>query len=180
MKQLLRYTLALLLVLTLVMAYLNTKEQLKVQSSKTKEWKERAEQLAEIPDYNEKAESFVLELNGGDGKDFESLLTGEALDEYNNALKDNGESIKDAYIDKSLIKTNVLLRETSFDSNEYVSKVMYEIDMSTVADNPDAGVIDKRIVNYIMQISWEGEKVKDYSITWFNDTLGTSWEGANE
>jgi len=95
------------------------------------------------------------------------------LAEYEEALANSGKDVQDAYIDTSLVNTNILMTNSEIDDRgEYRSKVMYELDMSTVADNPETGVVDKRIVTLIMELDWEDEKVSRYEITFFNDTLG--------
>jgi hypothetical protein len=178
MKQIIRFTLIFLLTLALLMAYLNEREKVQLERSNTNEWKEKAEQLSQIPDYNQLAEDFVLAMNGGEGG-HESLLTGVALEEYEQAVKDSGENIQDAYIDTSLIDSKVIMVQTKVnEDDDFQSKVMYELDMTTVADNPDEGIIDQRIITYIMEIDWDQSKVERYEIVWFDDTLGSESEVA--
>lgn len=181
MRLIIRYTLVFLLTLTLIMAYLHEKENAKLERLNAQSWKEQTELLSKIPDYNKRAEEFVLAMNGGDGG-HEKMLTGLALEEYEQALEDSGENLQDAYIDTSLIDTTVLISQTEIDDeSRFNSKVLYELDMSTVADNPDEGVIDQRIVTYIMDLTWDGDKISRYEITWFNDTLGNEdLESQNE
>lgn len=172
MKQFLRYILTFLLVLGLVMAFLNERDKVKTERILSDEWKSKAEQLQQLPRYDQRAEDFVAAMNGGEG-DLESRLTGVALAEYEEALANSGEGVQDAYIDTSLVNTNILMTNSEIDAQgKYRSKVMYELDMSTVADNPETGVVDKRIVTLIMELDWEDEKVSRYEITFFNDTLG--------
>lgn len=175
MRLTIRYTLIFLLVLALLMAYLNERDKVQNERLKAKVFEEQTELLSSIPDYNERAKEFVLAMNGGDGG-HEELLTGYALDEYQEAIE-NSENIQDAYIDTSLVETSVLITQTTLDDDsQYHSKVLYQLDMSTVADNPDAGVIDQRIVTYIMELDWDEDKVERYEITWFDDTLGLDSE----
>jgi len=92
-------------------------------------------------------------------------------------VKDSGENIQDAYIDTSLIDSKVIMVQTKVnEDNDFQSKVMYELDMTTVADNPDEGIIDQRIITYIMEIDWDESKVERYEIVWFDDTLGSESE----
>ncbi|MDT0193675.1 hypothetical protein [Exiguobacterium sp. BG5(2022)] len=175
MRLTIRYTLFFLLVLALLMAYLNEKDNVQNERLKVTTLQEETELLSRIPDYNKKAEEFVIAMNGGEGE-HEKLLTGVALEEYKTAL-DNSEGVQDAYIDTSLIDTTVHIAQTEIDKEQHFhSKVLYELDMSTVADNPDEGVIDQRVVTYIMEIDWSGDKIERYEITWFNDTLGLDSE----
>lgn len=172
MRLMIRYTLIFLLVLTLLMAYLGERDQVEIERMKAEGWKEKAEQLSEIPNYNEQAEKFVMAINGGDG-DHKEMLTDEALKEYEQVLEASEEHHQDVYIDSSLIDTNILLVQTELSTeNTYRSKVLFELDMSTVADNPDSGIVDQRIVTYVIEIDWKDFKVKEYELTWFNDTLG--------
>ncbi|TCI25257.1 hypothetical protein EVJ32_10675 [Exiguobacterium sp. SH5S4] len=172
MKQILRYILTFLLVLGLLMAFLNERDKVKTERILSEEWQSKAEQFQQLPRYDQRAEDFVAAMNGGEG-DLDTLLTGVALAEYEEALANNGESVQDAYIDPSLVNTNILMTNSEIDEQgKYHSKVMYELDMSTVADNPETGVVDKRIVTLIIEMDWEDEKVSRYEITFFNDTLG--------
>jgi len=60
MKQIIRFTLIFLLTLALLMAYLNEREKVQLERSNTNEWKEKAEQLSQIPDYNQLAEGMKV------------------------------------------------------------------------------------------------------------------------
>ena len=169
------------MILGLSIAYYLETDKVDKALSKADKWEETAKEYSEIPEYNKRAEEFVTLMNKGEGGHKE-YLTGEALKRYEAAISDPENQIMDAYIiDSSLIKINILITQTELDNNNnFHSRVMYELDMTTVADDPDNGIIDKRIVTNIVEIDWNNEKVNHFEITWFNDTLGTNFFGGEE
>jgi len=178
MKRLTTYLGIFLLILGLTLGFFHERDKRILVESTALHWKENAHKYKVIPTYNGLAEDFVQAFNGGEGE-HSKMLTGEALNEYKNALKKssdyNDEHSHHDDLDTSLINTNILITQTEVDENDhYHSKVMYEVDFDSPANSEEQGVIDKRIVTMIMEIDWKNKKVDRYKVSWFNDTLGTN------
>lgn len=180
MKKLITYLGIFLLVLGLTLGFFHERDKRIYSESSTTKWKEEALKYKVIPDYNTLADDFVYAFNGGEGK-HAKMLTGEALNEYKQAIKKQAdyedEHSHHADLDTTLAETNILMTQSELDdNNNYHSKIMYEIDFDSPADSEEQGVIDKRIVTMIMEIDWKGKKVDRYEVSWFNDSLGINEE----
>lgn len=139
------------------------------------EWKKVAESEQELPSLNKDAIDFVKALNNGKHKNY---LTGEALNEYNVALGDENLELEghEEHTDQSLQDVKILLSNTQLDKKKRASsKVLYQVHYTGIFDNPNIGVVDQRILTFVMTIDWKKEKqfkVNKYNLVLLEDTMG--------
>lgn len=138
---------------------------------KMNEWKSIAKSEQEIPNINERGINFVKALNKGKHKDY---LTGQALNDYTFALESKFEFEEDEeHTDHSLQELNILLSNTQLDKKKVAtSKIIYQVHYTSIFDNPNIGVLDQRILTFVMTIEWDKQKVNRYKIVLLNDTMG--------
>lgn len=139
------------------------------------EWKKVAESEQELPSLNNHAIEFVNALNNGKHKQY---LTGEALNVYNLALEDENLELEEneEYIDQTLQDVKILLSNTQLDKKKRASsKVLYQVHYTGIFDNPNIGVVDQRILTFVMTIDWKKDKqfkVNNYRLDLLEDTMG--------
>lgn len=128
----------------------------------------------QVPEVNESAKEFIKALNRSEHK---SMLTGTALEEYENynEEEEDHEDVEEE-LDLGLQDVEILLANTSTDGQSKTSStVLYQVIYEGIFDNPDMGVVDRRIISIVMDIDWETstEKplVENYKITVLNDSM---------
>lgn len=174
MKKYIIYFVAFIAILFLFVKYTDEKNSRIEYQEEAEKWREVAEMEKAIPSVNDKAKEFVNALNKSR---HENMLTGKALEEYNLYLENEEEFEGHTHdeIDLGMQDVEILLASTETNEENISSKVLYQIIYEGVFDNPEAGIIDKRIITIVMDIDWDmqsGEAlVNQYAVTLLNDSM---------
>lgn len=143
----------------------------------------------EVPNVNNKAAKFLQALHKGEQEEY---LTGDALKNYNEALKLQEDNHEDYHEDEMMKNFSqdlkIYLSNTQKVDDTLQSKVMYQLLYKGTFDNESLGVIDQRVYTMVANVKWaqDGDtyKVDYYSINLIDDFIGDEinevFNGENE
>ncbi len=167
----------------MAISYMNEKSDRKYFQEKYSNLRNEASKFEKIPSIDRKSEKFVDLFVNGLGS-HHSMLTGKALKEYEDAVKGTKytEINEDIEIDTSLQDLKVMQITTTINRDkEPESKILYKVSYKGLIDNEDAGIVDQRILLFLMHIKWEkveGEyKVSEYDYDTLEDNIWSVLEG---
>lgn len=162
-----------LLILTLSILAVDMKSNQDDMKSEINKWKSIAKSEQEVPKINEEAKSFLKALNKAS---HEKYLTGEALEEYENALKERHEEVDMHRWNTGGQSVNILQANTEkIEKNQAKSVILYRLEYKSPFDSEEEGVIDQRVLTLLLNIDWEKEgekyKVNKYELQLLQDNL---------
>lgn len=165
-----------LLFLVVTIGYFHERKDRVAYKKEMIEWKKIAQTEMQMPSVNANAEKFVSSLHEGSHK---KMLTGSALNKYKKALKESEDfSSEDDHIDESSDQNVVVLLSSTKSTGESSasSQVLYQLEYVGVFDNEEKGIVDKRILTFVMDIEWDKKDssylVSHYDLTLLEDNLG--------
>lgn len=180
--QLVSYLSLITIIITLAIFHQNEKHDRHYIEENYNDLKEESLAYKEIPTINRKSEKFVDLFVNGMGQ-HHTMLGGEALKEYEEAVKGNieDEMNEDMEIDTSMQDVEILQTSTSVKDNQLVSKVLYRVSYIGMLDDENSGLIDQRILTFLMNIKWKKEKEKYFIDFYEYETINDNiWSSFNE
>jgi hypothetical protein len=169
--------LSLTAVIVLAMLLVDVRSEKQQLERQVEKWKTLAENEQEIPTVNNRAKNFVKALNRGKHR---SYLTGAALNEYEKALESdeykwNEDKLEHTSFSEQTL--DILLASTERTEDDQIkSVVIYQLLYKSPFDQESIGIVDQRILTFIMNIFWskskEGYQVETYKIQLLEDNMG--------